>query len=91
MNESHKEKIQQFKKEYNKQYYEVRKTMRVCSCGVEYNDGKTDCRNQHYRSVCVLSVSVLLVCNMYVTPSLLVGLHLRPIDENDPVSFQVSC
>jgi ubiquitin len=37
-------------KQYLKQYKQNNKKMRRCSCGVEYNDGRTDHRNTHYGS-----------------------------------------
>ena len=35
-------------KEQKKQNRELKKNIRKCSCGVEYNDGNTNHRNQHY-------------------------------------------
>ena len=35
-------------KDQKKQYSESKKNIRKCSCGVEYNDGNTNHRNQHY-------------------------------------------
>jgi hypothetical protein len=59
--EGNKESISAYGKQYHqthkesiatrvKQYQQTHKKIRKCSCGVEYNDGKTDCRNQHYGS-----------------------------------------
>jgi hypothetical protein len=44
--QTHKESISA----YRKQYQQTHKKMRKCSCGVEFNDGKTDHRNRHYES-----------------------------------------
>ena len=56
-NQTHKEEIKQYKqgrseetKQYLKQYKQTHKKIRKCSCGVEYNDGRTDRRNAHYSS-----------------------------------------
>ena len=48
--QDNKESISARMKQFNKQYYEERKKMRLCSCGGKYNEGKTDCRNKHYGS-----------------------------------------
>ena len=54
---THKEQLKTYKIQYNythkediKQYYDTKKKMRKCSCGVEYNDGKPQHRNIHYSS-----------------------------------------
>jgi hypothetical protein len=44
--EDNKERIS----EKGKQYAQTHKKMRICSCGVEYNDGSSSHRNQHYGS-----------------------------------------
>ena len=56
-NQTHKEEIKQYNKDhkeeikqYLKQYKQTHKSIRKCSCGVEYNDGRTDNRNRHYSS-----------------------------------------
>ena len=53
----HKDRLKKYKIQYNythkeeaKQYHDTNKKMRKCSCGVEYNDGKTYNRNTHYSS-----------------------------------------
>jgi hypothetical protein len=59
--EDNKEKIKDYSKQYRQTHLEERnqylkhhrqnnKKMRRCSCGVEYNDGRTDHRNTHYGS-----------------------------------------
>ena len=54
---THKEERRQYKcthreelNQYCKQYKQTHKKIRKCSCGVEFNDGRTDRRNQHYGS-----------------------------------------
>ena len=44
--QTHKEEIKQSRK----QYKQTHKNMRTCSCGVEYNDGRTDHRDRHYNT-----------------------------------------
>ena len=55
--EDNKEKIKQYREdnkerisEKEKQYAQAHKKIRICSCGVEYNDGSSSHRNQHYGS-----------------------------------------
>ena len=59
--QTHKEKTKQYNKQYKKthkepiavqkkQYQQTHKNIRKCSCGVEYNDGKSSHRDRHYRS-----------------------------------------
>ena len=59
--EDNKESIKQCSKQYNnthreetkqyyKQYRQNTKNIRKCSCGREFNDGRTDSRNSHYGS-----------------------------------------
>jgi hypothetical protein len=48
--EDNRGKILEQQKQYSKQYRRTHKNIRTCSCGVEYNDGNTYNRNQHYGS-----------------------------------------
>ena len=48
--EDNREELLEPQKQYSRQYRQTHKNMRTCSCGVEYNDGSTNHRNQHYRS-----------------------------------------
>jgi hypothetical protein len=52
-NKDHKEERKQYettRTEEMKQYRRTHKNIRKCSCGVEYNDGTTYHRDQHYSS-----------------------------------------
>ena len=48
--EDNREKLLEPQKQYSKQYRQTHKNIRKCGCGVEYNDGDTKVRNQHYGS-----------------------------------------
>ncbi len=55
--QEHTEETKQYRQKHKesialkeKQYQQTRKNIRKCSCGVEYNDGKTSDRNRHYGS-----------------------------------------